>query len=80
MGRDGAWWKTARPSRGPQCSGRRGKFCTDMLGVEAPLKKVSTGLGDRLTKAEGGPEVWQAEGGNIGEGLATLGTWGREAC
>lgn len=44
---------------------RRERLCVNMSGVEvtgteAPLKKESTGLGDRLTKAEGGPEMWLA--------------------
>lgn len=42
-------------------------------GTEASLKKESTGLGDRLTKAEGGPEMCLTGL----EGLATLGTWRR---
>lgn len=53
----------------------RGKVCTDVLGVEAPLKKESTRSCDRLTKGERGPEVWET-GGSIREGLATPGTWG----
>lgn len=41
--------------------------------MEAPWKKESTGLGDRLAKAEGGPQKWQAGvgawrgPGNIGD-------------
>lgn len=56
----------------------RERLCVNMSGVEvrgteAPLKRESTGLGDRFTKAEGGPEMC-LEGW---EGLATLGTWRR---
>ena len=48
-----------------------------MLGVEVPLKKGSTGLGDRLAEAEGGPEAWgegwepwggPGDTGNLGKG------------
>lgn len=55
-----------------QSSGRRERVYVDMSGVEsvrgteAPLKKESTGLGDRLVKAEGGPEMWQAGVGALG--------------
>lgn len=57
---------------------RRERLCVNMSGVEvtgteAPLKKESTGLGDRLTKAEGGPAMCLAGL----EGLATQGTWRR---
>lgn len=45
--RAGARLKPVRLDRG-----RRGKLCTDVLGVEAPLKKESTRSGDRLTKGE----------------------------
>lgn len=31
-------------------------------------------MGDRLAEAEGGSKMWQAAGGSIGQGLATLGT------
>lgn len=34
--------------------------------TEVPLKKEYTGLGDRLAKAEGEPEMWQAGVGTMG--------------
>lgn len=44
--------------------GRRGRVCPGKLGVEAPLKKESTGLDDPLAEARGGP----GNPGDLGKG------------